>query len=112
MSEEQQQQQKKFLAGPSRVAVEFGSFLQAQNIAGLAVGFLIASSTLDTAKNGVSSLIMPLVDSIKTLKAPKFELSNLLASLITWLVVMFVSFVIIRVAKVKTTTVPIVQVVN
>lgn len=98
--------------GAPRFAVEFGSFLQSQNIAGLAVGFLIASTTLDTAKSLVSGGIMPLVLSLRTMKTPKFEFTPLLESVITFMVTLFVVFVIIKIGKVDTKAVPIVQVVN
>lgn len=97
---------------PSRIAVEFGSFLQAQNIAGLSIGFLIASSTLDTAKNVVSTSIMPLVQSMQTLKPPKFDFSPLVQSLMTFLITMFLCFVILKVGRVKPQAVSLVQVIN
>lgn len=97
---------------PSRVAVEFGTFLQAQNIAGLAIGVLIATSTLDTSKAVVRTSIMPLVQSLQTLKSPQFEFSPLVESLITFLITMFLSFIIIRVTQVKPQAVSLVQVIN
>lgn len=95
-----------------RLALEFGSFLQSHNVAGLAVGFLIASSTLDTSKSIVSGGIMPMVTALRTLKTPKFEFSPVLESLITFFVTMFVAFVVIRVGRIKAQPVPLVQVVN
>lgn len=97
---------------PARFALEFGSFLQSHNVAGLAIGFLIASSTLDTAKSLVSGTIMPVVTSLRTLKTPQFNLSPLLESLITFFVTMFTAFVVIKVARIKSQAVPLVQVVN
>lgn len=97
---------------PARFALEFGSFLQSHNVAGLAIGFLIASSTLDTSKSLVSSAIMPLVTGLRTLKTPKFDLSPLLESLITFFITMFVAFVVIRVARIQAKPVPLVQVIG
>lgn len=100
------------MSNTPRLAVEFGSFLQSQNIAGLAVGFLIASSTLDTAKSLVSGGIMPFVESLRTLKTPKFDLTPLLESMITFFVTMFVAFVVIKIGKIEAKPVQVVQVMN
>lgn len=97
---------------PGKLAVEFGSFLQSQNILGLAIGFLIASSTLDTSKALVSSVIMPLVEGLQGLDVPQFDLYPLLESIVTFIVTMFIAFVILRVAKVQNKQIQLVQVVN
>jgi large-conductance mechanosensitive channel len=97
---------------PPKIAVEFGTFLNAANIAGLAIGVLIATSTLDTSKSLIHTTIMPLVQSIQTLKAPTFNLSPLIESLLTFIITMFIAFIIFRIGKVKPAPISLVQVVN
>jgi large-conductance mechanosensitive channel len=94
----------------SRIIVDFAGFLKDQNILGLAVSFLIAQSVMDMTRSISGSGIMPIVRSIRTLRPPQFDGNNLLETAITFTIVMFIAFIIIRYARVKTQAVPIVQV--
>lgn len=94
----------------SRIVVDFAGFLKDQNILGLAVSFLIAQSVMDITRSMSASGIMPIVKSIRSLKPPQFDVNNLLESGITFVIIMFVAFMIIRYARIKTQAVPIVQI--
>lgn len=92
--------------------MDFHTFLTDTNIASVGISFLIAQSTLDMSKSFVGSLVMPLIEAIRSLKAPKFPIANFLASILTFFVTLLVAFVIVRVFRLQTKAVPLVQVVN
>lgn len=90
----------------AKVMVDFGAFLKETNIAGLAVSFLIAQAVMDTTRAIAGGGIMPLVKSVRTLKAPEFNFNQLVESGIVFTITMFIAFLVIRVAKLKTQQVP------
>lgn len=80
---------------------DFSTFLKDSNIINVAIGFLIAQSTMDASKNFVSSIIMPLIQSLRTLKSPKFFMSSFVASIITLVFTLLVAFVIIKLFRLQ-----------
>ena len=80
---------------------DFGTFLKDSNIVNLALGFLIAQSTMDMSKTFVSSVIMPLIHAARTMKAPKFPMSAFIAAIITFIITLFVAFVFIKVFRLQ-----------
>lgn len=94
------------------IAGEFSSFLQSQNLAGLVVGFLIGSSTLDVAKSMVNTIIMPLVVSLQTMQMPDIDFLGLYEPLLVFLLTLFVCFAIIKLGHVAPKPIQLVQVVN
>lgn len=99
-------------AGISQVFVDFGSFLQSSNILGLATGFLIAQSTLEVSRTAVSAISGPIVASMRGLRIPEFDWQSLGEAAVTFLLTMFLAFIVIRFGKINTTPIPIVQVAN
>lgn len=92
--------------------MDFNTFVKDSNIFSLGISFLIAQATLDMSKSFVGSLVMPLIQAIRTFKSPTFPVSNFLASILTFLITLLVAFVIIKTFKLQTKPVPLVQVVN
>lgn len=80
---------------------DFQTFLKDSNIVSLGLGFLIAQSTMDMSKSFVGSVIMPVIQSIRTLKTPKFPVSNFVASIITFFITLLVAFIIIKLFKLQ-----------
>lgn len=92
--------------------MDFYSFIQETNIATVGISFLIAQSTLDMSKSFVGSLVMPIIQAIRTLKPPTFPISNFLATILTFFITLFISFVIVKLLRLQVKQVPLVQVVN
>ena len=91
---------------------DFGVFLKDSNIISMGLGFLIAQSTMDMSKGMVRTTIMPIIDAIRTLKTPKFEVSSLVASIITFVITLFVTFVIIKLFRLQAKPIQPVMVAN
>lgn len=96
----------------SQWVMDFHTFLSETNIATVGISFLIAQSTLDMSKSFVGSVIMPLIESIRTLKTPSFPIQTFLASILTFFITLLVAFVIVKAFKLQTKAVPLVQVIN
>ena len=88
---------------PDQFALDFTQFLKEYNVIGLGVGALVAQNTMDIGKAIVDSLIMPIVTGIVTRSTPTFTYYSLIQSLVTFLVTMFVIFLLMRVFGVKAT---------
>jgi large-conductance mechanosensitive channel len=90
--------------------MDFGSFLQQQNLVGLSLSFLVAFSTMDTTKGFTRSIIMPLIEAIKTLKAPQFAFGYLIEGLFNFVITMLVVFFMLKLTSVNMPPAQIVQV--
>lgn len=96
----------------SQWVMDFNTFLKETNIVTVGISFLIAQSTLDMSKSFIGSLVMPIIQAIRTLKAPSFPVSSFIASILTFLVTIFVAFFIIKMFNLQTKPIPLVQVIN
>jgi hypothetical protein len=94
----------------TNVVMDFGNFIQSQNIIGLALSFLVAFSVMDGTKALTRSTIMPLVEALKTFKAPVFQLGFLVEAAFNFVVTMLVVFFVLKVSKVAMPPAQIVQV--
>jgi hypothetical protein len=94
----------------SSIIVDFGNFLNQSNLLGLAVGFLIAGTVLDTSKAATAGAIMPLVESIKSLKPPQFKLGFVVEALFNFVIIMAICFGLVRFAKITAQPIPLMQV--
>lgn len=94
----------------TNVVMDFGSFLQQQNLVGLALSFLVAFSTMDATKGFTRSIIMPLIEAIKTLKAPSFAFGYLIEGLFNFVITMLVVFFMLKLTRVAMPPAQIVQV--
>jgi large-conductance mechanosensitive channel len=94
----------------SNVVMDFGNFLQSQNLVGLSLGFLVAFSTMDTTKGLTRSIAMPLIEALKTFKAPQFHFGFLIEALFNFVITMLVVFLMLKVTKVAMPPAQIVQV--
>ena len=94
----------------SNIVMDFGNFLQSQNLVGLSLGFLVAFSTMDTTKGLTRSIIMPLIEALKTFKAPQFHFGFLIEALFNFVITMLVVFLMLKVTKVAMPPAQIVQV--
>lgn len=101
---------EQFIGGD--VVGEFGSFLQSQNILGLAIGYLLGSSTLDVSKSVIQVLVLPLVASLHNMRAPAIDLLALYEPMLTFVLTLFVCFVILKIGNVAPKPIQLVQVVN
>jgi large-conductance mechanosensitive channel len=75
---------------------DFSTFLKDSNIFNIGLGFLIAQSTMDTSKSFVHSVIMPLIEGLRTLKVPNFQVENFVEAILTLFVTLFVAFALIK----------------
>jgi len=75
---------------------DFGTFLKDSNIVNMALGFLIAQSTMDMSKSFVSSVIMPFIEAARGLKTPKFPMAELGSAAVTFVVTLLVAFIFIK----------------
>lgn len=80
---------------------DFSTFLKDSQIFNLAIGFLIAQATMDTSKSFVGSIIMPVIDGIRKLKAPQLAITNLVGSFITFFVTLLIAFIFIKVFRLQ-----------
>ena len=80
---------------------DFNTFINDSNVGNLGISFLVAQATLDMTKSGVGSLVMPIIEGIRSLKMPKFPLQNFVASIITFFVTLFVAFVLIKTLRLQ-----------
>lgn len=94
------------------VVGEFGSFLQSQNIAGLTIGFLIGTSTLDMSKSLVAAVVMPVVAALRGMRAPPIDLLSLYEPVLTFVLTLFVCFVILKLGNIAPKPIQLVQVIN
>ena len=89
---------------------EFKGFIENYKVMGLAVAFILGLYLGLLVQSLVSDLIMPLIglalpglDNLSTLKIPvssqEFGVGNFLVALITFLIVAFVIFIIVKVTK-------------
>lgn len=95
-----------------QVFQDFSTFVKDSQIVNVAIGFLIAQATMDSSKSFVSSIIMPLIQGLRTLKAPVFPIANFVGSLITFFITLFVAFVFIKVLRLQAKPIPAVFVAN
>jgi large-conductance mechanosensitive channel len=91
---------------------DFSTFLKDSNIFNIGLGFLIAQATMDTSKTFVSSIVMPLIQALRTLKAPKFHMGNFVAALITLLITLLVAFLLIKAFRLQAKPIQPVMVAN
>jgi large conductance mechanosensitive channel len=89
---------------------EFKSFLESYKVLGLAVAFILGLYLGQLVQSLVSDLIMPVIglalpgiDNLSTLSIPvasqEFGVGNFLVALITFVIVAFVIFIIVKVTK-------------
>jgi len=89
---------------------EFKTFLENYKVMGLAVAFILGLYLGGLVQSMVSDLIMPLIglalpgmDNLSTLKIPvgsqEFGVGGFLVALITFIIVAFVIFIIVKVTK-------------
>lgn len=87
----------------SSLLLNFSEFLQKQNVLGLGIGTLVGASTLEMGKALTDSVIMPLVESLTTGTVPVMEFSDLLRTVMSFLITMFVIYVVIKLSGVRLT---------
>ena len=89
---------------------EFKGFIENYKVMGLAVAFILGLYLGQLVQSMVSDLIMPVIglalpgmDNLSTLKIPvasqEFGVGNFLVALITFIIVAFVIFIIVKVTK-------------
>jgi large-conductance mechanosensitive channel len=96
----------------NEIVMSFRDFIQDQQIAGTALGFLIASSTLDVARVFVREGVMPFVYAIRSTSIPKFDIDSIIQTLITFFVTMLVVFATVRIFDLQTKKIPVVATVS
>jgi large-conductance mechanosensitive channel len=96
----------------NELVMSFKEFASQQQIPGVAIGFLLAQTTLDIARTGVSELILPLVTALRTASAPSFDLELVFQAIVTWLVTMMVIFTVVKIFNLQTQKVPVVATVS
>jgi large-conductance mechanosensitive channel len=92
----------------NELVMDFKEFTQQQNVPGVAIGFLLAQTTLDIARTGVSEMILPLVTALRTTSPPSFDFDLIFQSIITFLVTMIIIFTTVKVFRLQTAKVPVV----
>lgn len=92
----------------NELVMSFKDYVQDQNIPGVAIGFLLAQTTLDMARTGVSEMILPLVTALRTTSTPSFDVDLILQSIITFIVTMMIIFTVVKVFNLQTKKVPVV----
>ena len=96
----------------NELVMDFKEFTQQQNVPGVAIGFLLAQTTLDIARTGVSEMILPLVTALRTTSAPHFDVDLIFQSIVTFIVTMIMIFTVVKVFNLQTTKVPVVATVS
>lgn len=91
---------------------DFSTFLKDSNIFNIGLGFLIAQSTMDTSKTFVSTVIMPVIQALRTMKAPKFHIGNFVAAVITMFITLLVAFILIKAFRLQAKPIQPVMVAN
>jgi large conductance mechanosensitive channel len=95
---------------PKGLWAEFKAFLESYKVLGLAAAFILGLYLGQLVQSLVSDLIMPVMglalpgmDNLSTLKIPvasqEFGVGNFLVALITFIIVAFVIFIIVKVTK-------------
>jgi large conductance mechanosensitive channel len=95
---------------PKGLWAEFKAFLESYKVLGLAVAFILGLYLGQLVQSMVSDLIMPVIglalpgmDNLSTLTIPaasqEFGVGNFLVALITFIIVAFVIFIIVKVTK-------------
>lgn len=95
---------------PKGLWAEFKAFLESYKVLGLAVAFILGLYLGQLVQSLVSDLIMPMIglalpgmDNLSTLTVPlasqEFGVGNFLVALITFIIVAFVIFIIVKVTK-------------
>jgi large-conductance mechanosensitive channel len=88
------------------------SFLTETNVTGTALGFLIASATLDLARTTVSEGMYPFITALRTGALPRFDLDEIFQSLITFFLSMLVAFASIKIFNLQERKLPLVMTVG
>lgn len=96
----------------NQLVMDFKTFVQDQKVAGTAIGFLLAQTTLDLARVGVNQGIMPLVTALRTGSLPKYDLQSIFEALVVFFITMLVIFTTVKVFDLQTTQVPVVATVS
>ena len=94
------------------VVLDFTTWLKEAKIADVAISFLIAGATLDVSKAAVSGLIMPVIEGMQRLTWPKFNVEEVATTGITFIVTMWIAFIIMRMLGLTVRPIPVVQVLN
>jgi large-conductance mechanosensitive channel len=89
-----------FISGTTWVQ-DFGIFMKDSQILPMALGFLIATSTMDMSKSLVGTTIMPIIEAVRSMKTPKFHVSSLVAAVITFIITISVTFTIIKLFRLQ-----------
>jgi large-conductance mechanosensitive channel len=95
-----------------RIFVEFSGFLREYNLVALGLAFLIGQSSLELSRSFIKTTVLPLVGSALNLKLPSIDASELLTAFLTFIVTMFIAFILVRALRVDVKPLPIVQVAN
>jgi hypothetical protein len=90
-------------SSPNLFALTFREFLSEFNVVGLGIGALVAQNTMEIGKSLVDSLVMPIVTGIVTGTTPTFTYYSLIQSVLTFLVAMFVIFLLMNLFGIKVT---------
>ncbi|HER54358.1 MAG TPA: MscL family protein [Candidatus Bathyarchaeota archaeon] len=95
---------------PKGVWAEFKAFIENYKVMGLAVAFILGLYLGQLVQSMVSDLIMPVIglllpgmDNLTTLKVPvgsqEFGVGGFLVALITFIIVAFVIFILVKLTK-------------
>ena len=95
---------------PKGLWAEFKAFIQNYKVMGLAVAFILGLYLGQLVQSMVSDLIMPVIglllpgmDNLTTLKVPvgsqEFGVGGFLVALITFIIVAFVIFILVKLTK-------------
>jgi large-conductance mechanosensitive channel len=96
----------------NKTFLDMKSFLEQSQVIGVALGFMTASATLDLSRSVVSELLYPWVIAIRTASLPRFDLDDVAQSLITWILSMFVVFILIKGFNLQEKKIPMVLAVS
>jgi large conductance mechanosensitive channel len=97
-------------APPKGLWNEFKDFLSKYRILGLAIGFVLGLYLGTLVQSVVTSFVMPLIglalpgmgnlaDALVTINGQNFTYGTFLAALITFIIVAFIAFIVVKVAK-------------
>lgn len=96
----------------NQLAMDFKTFVQDSNFAGVGLGFLSAQATLDLSKTFVAALVMPMIIALRTRSVPKFDIEMFFEAFVVFLVTLLTVFVTIKIFNLQQKQVPIVAVAN
>lgn len=96
----------------NKTLLDMKSFLEQSQVIGVALGFMTASATLDLSRSVVSQLLYPWVVALRTASLPRFDLDDVAQSFITWILSLFVVFLLIKGFNLQEKKIPMVLAVS